>query len=342
MITLNKEKVRFELQEILDEAVANGEESDCQLVIFQDGELIVDLTTSGITSLTLFPVFSVGKALAATACHRMVEKGVIDYDTPLAKVWSEFGCRGKDAILLRHVLAHQAGLAAIPEDIPFSMYGDWNAMCRLMAGMTPATTPGTVCRYHAVTCAWLLGETLARAAGKPFKEIIQEEVFEPAGITDFYFGTDAAADARTAELTPQEPCWTVNFIGTPEVRRGFIPSANGVGNAMSIARHYNALLQGVLLKESTIDVVTVPSRAASDPLLSDSWANFGLGYALTGPSNNPGERFGHGGAVGAEGFADRKNRIALGFTKNKINPRHPVHAVRDRISAVLGYPPRHW
>ena len=47
-------------------------------------------------------------------------------------------------------------------------------------------------------------------------------------------------------------------------------------------------------------------------------------------------------AVGSEGFADRKTGYAVAFTKNMDLPSHPVHPVRNRISASLGLPERIW
>ena len=52
--------------------------------------------------------------------------------------------------------------------------------------------------------------------------------------------------------------------------------------------------------------------------------------------------FGHGGALGGEGFVDREKGIAVGFVKNHVTATHPVHPVRDQISEALGIPLRHW
>ena len=48
---------------------------------------------------------------------------------------------------------------------------------------------------------------------------------------------------------------------------------------------------------------------------------------------------GHGGMLGAEGLAVPERRLALGFATDTLRPDHPV---RDRISAELGLPFRHW
>ena len=51
---------------------------------------------------------------------------------------------------------------------------------------------------------------------------------------------------------------------------------------------------------------------------------------------DPGTRFGHGGAAGSQGFADKERQMALGFTKNMPLATHPDHPVRSRISEILG------
>ena len=102
----------------------------------------------------------------------------------------------------------------------------------------------------------------------------------------------------------------------PVIRHGFLPSANGCANASSIARHYAALLGEVdgvrLLRPETVADAAVLRRAPEDPVPPEgTWEKFGLGYALCGPADNPGALFGHGGALGAEGFADRTSGIAV-------------------------------
>ena len=76
------------LQQILDDAVAAGEETGCQLAIFDHGTPVVNLAAGqGIATDSLFPVFSAGKGLMTTAVHRLVEKGVLAYDTRVADLW---------------------------------------------------------------------------------------------------------------------------------------------------------------------------------------------------------------------------------------------------------------
>ena len=56
-------------------------------------------------------VFSATKGVAATVVHRLVDRGLLDYDTPVAEYWPEFGANGKSDITVRDVLRHRAGLS---------------------------------------------------------------------------------------------------------------------------------------------------------------------------------------------------------------------------------------
>ncbi|MFA5206705.1 MAG: serine hydrolase domain-containing protein [Lentisphaeria bacterium] len=336
------------LQQILDDAVAAGEETGCQLAIFDRGTPVINLAAgNGITTDTLFPVFSAGKGLMTTAVHRLVERGVLSYDTRVADLWPEFGCNGKEDVRVWHILTHRSGLHQLPAVNAPEEQADWKLMCDRIAAMKPVWTPGTKCEYQGITYAWLLGEVAQRADGRDFRRIVTEEVLAPLGLEHhFFFGTARPYAAPALTLCPgEEPPWAAQFIGCDAIRHGLVPSANGLGTAYALARHYAALkhdIDGVrLLRPETVANATFLRRAADDPA-GETWAKFGLGYALCGPEPEVGRMFGHGGALGAEGLADKQTGLAIGFTKNQVTPTHPVHPVRDRISRLLGLPVRHW
>ena len=347
------------LQELLDEATASGEECGCQLAIFRHGKPLLSLVSGytsaerkeKVTERTMFPVFSCGKSVMATMVHRLAEQGILDYDARIADYWPEFGCSGKEDIRLWQVLSHRSGLHILPELDDPDQLADWDLMCRKMAEATPVVPPGTKCNYQGVTHAWLVGETVRRAAGKSMQQLIREQIFRPLGIDDsFAFGTNAEQDRLRAEVdSSRKPdSWCAQRCSRISFLHGFIPSANGCANAFSLAKYYSALVtetDGIrLLKKETLDRATRLCRHADDPIPpGGTWAKFGLGYALlTDENGRLGIRFGHGGALGSEGFADRETGFAFAFTKNMDLPTHPVHPVRNRISAVLGLEVRNW
>ena len=85
-----------------------------------DGHKVVDLWggfRNGITQApweqdTLVTVFTT-KGLASLAVAVAVSRGLLSYDATVADYWPEFAQAGKDAITVRQLLAHQAGLSAL-------------------------------------------------------------------------------------------------------------------------------------------------------------------------------------------------------------------------------------
>ena len=342
------------LQAALDHAVAEGAETAMQLAIYHGGELVVNLCAGqGITTESLFPLFSTGKGIASTLAHIAVERGYLDYDTRLADLWPEFAVNGKQDIRLWMVLSHRTGLHILPKTDSQDILGNWTEMCAKMAEATPAWPPGGKCGYQGITFAWLLGETLRRATGRTMNQLLHDEILHPLHREhDFFWGLAKEETSRyvhvDTRLMLQGQSWCASFIENPALlyAPACIPSANGVGTAEFLARHYSALISEVdgyrLLPPNALRNAIRLCRDPKDPLAPDSWAKFALGYALCGPFDNMGCRFGHGGALGAEGFADLVDNVAIGFTKNCYNPSHPNHAIRNILSDILGLPPRVW
>ena len=347
-----------QLQRAMDEATESGEECGCQLAIFQHGKPVLSLVSGytsaardeKVTERTLFPIFSSGKSVMATIVHRLVEQGIMDYDARIADCWPEFGCNGKEDIRLWQVLSHRSGLHELPEIDSLEQLAEWDFMCRKMEQAVPSVPPGTKCHYQGITHAWLLGEPVRRITEKSMRQLIREQIFQPLGIDDsFAFGTSAVQDSLCAQVdeTRKKDSWCAKAFRSLPIRHGFVPSMNGCASAMALAKYYSALVtetDGIqLLKRETVDRATRLCRHRDDPIPPEgTWAKFGLGYALLGKGDALGTCFGQGGALGAEGFADRKTGFALAFTKNMDLPEHPVHPVRNRISRILRLEERIW
>ena len=58
-------------------------------------------------------VFSATKGMASTVVHRLADRGLIDYDAPVAEYWPEFGANGKAAVTVRELMRHRAGLSQL-------------------------------------------------------------------------------------------------------------------------------------------------------------------------------------------------------------------------------------
>jgi CubicO group peptidase (beta-lactamase class C family) len=58
---------------------------------------------------TLVNVFSCSKGLSTLCALQLVERGLVDLDAPIARLWPAFAAAGKEGITLRQVLTHRAG-----------------------------------------------------------------------------------------------------------------------------------------------------------------------------------------------------------------------------------------
>src|SRR5216683_14484 len=92
---------------------------------------------------TLVNVFSVGKGLIAACAARLAGQGRLDPDEAVAAYWPEFGAAGKDAITVRQLLSHQAGLPAVRRRLPPGSMLDWPVMTAALAAQEPWWEPGS-------------------------------------------------------------------------------------------------------------------------------------------------------------------------------------------------------
>src|SRR5687767_2975883 len=92
--------------------------------VYHRGEKVVDIwggTRDAVgqswTEDTVSVSFSTTKGVASTLLHLYADRGLVDYDAPVATYWSEFAQNGKQAITVRQLMCHEAGLYAITDVI---------------------------------------------------------------------------------------------------------------------------------------------------------------------------------------------------------------------------------
>ncbi len=185
-----------------------GGRGGAAVCVYHHGEPVVDIWGGSKDAAgtpwqadTMSVSFSTTKGVTATALHILVDRGLLDYDDPVAKYWPEFAQAGKERITVRHLLCHQAGLYGIRGLIgDVRQIRDWSYMTGALAGAAPALPPGPASAYHGFTYGWLVGEVIQRVAGCPFAEVIQCELAEPLELDGLYVGTPAAQFPRAARL----------------------------------------------------------------------------------------------------------------------------------------------
>jgi CubicO group peptidase (beta-lactamase class C family) len=195
--------------EKLRQQIEAGQHLGGALAVWSRGAPIVDVVfgdrnTEGAPweNDTVAVAFSTTKGMASLALHMLADAGEIDYEAPVARYWPEFGRNGKEAITVRHVLTHEAGLHRIrdyvsdPEAIT-----DWDRMVEIVESMEPAYEPGTANGYHATSFGWLVGELIRRVSGTDIATFVRDEISRPLGLDGFFIGMPPEETGRLAKLT---------------------------------------------------------------------------------------------------------------------------------------------
>lgn len=368
---------------LLLDQIERGTQLGTQVCAYKDGEMIVDSWAGEIgpedsrpvLADTLFPSFSTTKGVAATALHILADRGVIDYQAPVATYWPEFAANGKGTITVAQAMSHQSGLhAAPPNDVAL----DWDRAIDFIASGVPAWEPGTATGYHAITYAWVVGGIVQGASGRHIKDVIQEEIARPLGIEgEMYVGIPDGVEGRLAWLQNPPPPTAEQAAANPmaqlpadhdffkamprtgglnfndmEVRKACIPSANGHFTARALAKMYAALANegevgGVRLVAperiaamSTVQVDT-PDRVIFMPIRkSIGFFNGGKTMGQHGATGPRETAFGHPGAGGSIAFADPEVGLSIAVTINKmqgtLQAEGPTFEICELIRKELG------
>ena len=349
-------ELQQQVQKAVDELIESGAERGVQVAVYQGGEQVVDVAAGVADPATGRPVdlgtvfynFSIGKAAASTVVHQLAERGLFGYDTPVAELWPEFAANGKQAVTVRQVLNHTAGVPAIPLDTTVEDLCDWDKMCAAIADAELWWEPGTKVGYHAYTFGYVLGEVVRRVTGKRISQVLAEEVAEPLGVAgELWFGMPPSEHHRLAPLedepgaaemaaqmlasmppdlpmlrsAPMELFPGAELGNRPDVLAADIP-AGGKTSARAIARMYAALLGEVdgvrLLPAERLAEATAVSSSGTDEVFGMP-TRWGLGYAIGLPDGSRDTAFGVGGVGGSFAFGDSASGTAFGLTKNRVS-----------------------
>jgi CubicO group peptidase (beta-lactamase class C family) len=153
---------------------------------------------------SVFSLFSVTKAFTNILIFQAIERGLLTLTTPVAKVIPEFAGGLRDRITVFHLLTHSAGLPSMFEAHP-GMYIDRlpEVIAAICEVALPIEAAGMSVNYAPLFNHALLGETARRLDRKKrsYRQILQEDVFEPLGMKDTSMGV--RRDLKQRHLIPE-------------------------------------------------------------------------------------------------------------------------------------------
>ncbi|UVC06654.1 beta-lactamase family protein [Rhizobium sp. TH2] len=279
---------------------------------------------------TLQVIYSGTKGLMASCMLILIERGLIDFDAPVAKYWPEFAANGKADVLIRHVVSHRAGLPGILTPLTLDDIPNYEKLEKLLAAQALSTDPDAYHSYHALTIGWLCGAIIRRVDGRTLGRFFAEEVAGPLKL-DAWIGLPESEEHRVGkmELDPDSD-WSDDPPENPTHRsiwnnpllfptyedlawnsRAYhaseIGGAGGIATARAVARYYCCMarggeLDGVrILKPETIAAGLKLRSKFHDPFIDEAMAYSTVFAVQTedfrfGPAP---DAFGHAGAGGS-------------------------------------------
>ncbi|WP_406120385.1 beta-lactamase family protein [Streptomyces canus] len=201
--------------EAFGEAIRSGTELGAALSVYLDGRCVVDLwggrSRPGVPWRrdTVVPLASATKGVVALAAQLLSERGLLDVEARVADYWPEFGCAGKDATRVRHVLEHTAGLLTFPRyweviNPDGRQLADHHLMTSHLAAAPPSWPPGSRVQYTPLVFGYLAGELIRRVDGRTVGQFIAEEACGPLGL-DLWIGLPACEAHRVAGVQAEDP-----------------------------------------------------------------------------------------------------------------------------------------
>lgn len=246
---------------------------------------------------------SISKSVTAVLMMRLVDEGVIGLDDAVEDHLPEMvglldRRPGAPAVTFRHLASHTAGLVREP-DWPESVVGPIELWDERIAQSIPRTAydsiPGARYQYSNIGFG-MLGLALSRAAGRPFMELVTEEIFDPLGMTGSAFvvvGAEleprlaAGYAVRNGVVSGEQPAFE-------HAGRGYKVPNGGVYSTVADLARFLGAVSGVpglriLTEESRREMIRV--HTPEDP--NDG---YGLGFRVT--LDDTGRRMvSHGGSV---------------------------------------------
>ena len=285
------------------------------------GRHTFDADADAIQLDTVFDAASLTKVIAtAPSVMLLIEAGTLGIDSLLVKYFPECSGGGKDAITLRHLLTHTAGLGYFfihPEVLGwYSATGMPEPGSLASIRMPLMFDPGESWEYSVAT-DWV-GQAVEAVTGQTLGDYLAEHVTGPLGMTATAFRAEMPADEAKVHVRAADGSgWEINpaVLGGGEFHMG----GGGLSStAADYARFVRMLLRGGeldgvrVLREETIAEMSrnqvgplragkmgsaMPELAGPYDTFPDQHTGWGLGF-LINPEPGP-----HGRSPGSLAWA---------------------------------------
>lgn len=290
----------------------------------------------------IFDLASLTKVLAtAPAILKLAEEGRLSLVDPIAKWFPEFTGKGKDDLLVLHLLTHTSGLddVTLPATDPMA-YAIRKASDQRLNGII-----GNRFRYADLNFI-LLGEMVQRVTGMSLDRYASTVFYGPLGMRDTGFNPDRTTLARFSATMISRNALLVGQPQDENARNlgGVAGHAGLFGTAQDLALFCQMILNGgrlsgkEILSERAVLQMTVPYFSRGGAVAR------GLGWDIASPFSAPkgagfsDYSFGHtgysGGSLWIDAEADLFVVLLTARTEYRTSFRNDFSQLRRNVSSV--------
>ena len=331
-------------QAVIAQGIERGLHTGCQVYVSLKGNVLADVGVGesrpgvSMTADTINLWLSAGKPLTAVAVMQQCERGTLSLDDHVARFIPEFAVGGKSEITIRHLLTHTGGFRNVEVGYP-EVSWDETIRCICTSPLEENWIVGHTAGYHTTTSWFILGELLQRVTGRPYAEVMHDDLFRPLGLNDTWAALPieqyAAYGERIGWLYAREQ-GELKLLDWHNAARCAAPSpgSNSRGPIRELGRFYEMLLNkgegphGRLLLPQTVAAMTTRHRVGEFDQTLGHVVDFGLGVIID--SNDYGidtvpygygrycspRTFGHGGAQSSQGWCDSEAGLVVAYYFN--------------------------
>lgn len=273
-----------------------------------------------------YDLASLTKVVATTtAIMKLYEAGDVDLEAPVVDYLPDFGQNGKEAITVRQLLSHSAGLK--PYLSTEERGASPQAIVDTIMAQRLAYEPDTESRYSGLGMITLM-RIVEEVSGQDFATFCEEEIFDPLGMYSTDFRRVGEVDSTVVPATDTTGTLIQGFVHDPMAQDmgGISGNAGLFSTAEDLARFATMLVNdGQLygeqfLEKETIDLFTQRVNGVSNSTRALGWdTKSDEGYSSAGALFGP-KSFGHTGYTGTSFWIDPEQDLYAILLTNRVYP----------------------
>lgn len=290
-----------------------------------------------VSEHSVFELASLTKQFTAAAVVLLAYEGKLSLDDSLNKFIDDVP-DGWNAITIRHLLCHSAGLAHRFEqtfDGVFLMDYSTENMLRSAKATPMIAAPGTDWEYSDQGY-FLLGLVIEQVTGQSYATFLHERFYEPLDMNETYI-------LQQARIIPNRVAgYTVGDGELRNIRRDWqfgLTSHFGVMSSIAdLVKWERALVDRTILPEAVLRQLWSPAYVFREDAETESVLGYGFGWWV---NQKNGRRFvEHSGFTGTSYFRDLETQLAVIVLTNRDQPSGPgtieiAHGIAQLVDPTI-------